>query len=156
MKEFFKLFCAILGCEAVGILGTIFTNPSIPTWYASLNKPFFSPPNWIFGPVWTLLYFLMGISFYLVLKKGWNKKNVRTALGFFLAQLSLNFIWSPLFFGLQSPLLGLITIIAMWVLIVITMKKFRKISKPAFYLLIPYLLWVSFATILNAFILILN
>lgn len=156
MKDFPKLLASILGCELVGILGTIFTTPSIPTWYSSLNKPFFSPPNWIFGPVWTILYLLMGVSFYLILKIGWKQKKVKDALKFFLAQLALNFIWSPLFFGLKSPLLGLITIIAMWVLIVITMKKFYPLSKVAFYLLIPYLLWVSFATILNASILILN
>lgn len=156
MKDFPKLLASILGCELVGILGTIFTTPSIPTWYSSLNKPVFSPPNWIFGPVWTILYLLMGVSFYLILKIGWKQKKVKDALKFFLAQLALNFVWSPLFFGLKSPLLGLITIIAMWVLIVITMKKFYPLSKVAFYLLIPYLLWVSFATILNASILILN
>lgn len=156
MKDLIKLFCSIIGCELVGILGTPFTVAAIPTWYANLNKPFFSPPNWIFGPVWSLLYFLMGVSFYLILKKGWKKKVVRSAGMFFLAQLALNFLWSPIFFGLKSPLLGLITIIAMWVLIIITMKKFYPLSKIAFYLLIPYLLWVSFATVLNAAILFLN
>lgn len=156
MKDFFKLFGCIIGCELVGILGTPFTITAIPTWYATLNKPFFSPPNWIFGPVWTILYFLMGISIYLILQKGWKKKSVRIATIFFVAQLVLNFIWSPIFFGLKSPLLGLITILAMWILIIITMKKFYPLSKLAFYLLIPYLAWVSFATILNASILFLN
>lgn len=156
MKDFTKLILSIAGCELVGILGTPFTLAAIPTWYANLNKPIFAPPNWIFGPVWTILYFLMGISFYLILKHGWKKKAVKTAVKFFLAQLTLNFFWSPIFFGLQSPLLGLITIVVMWILIVMTMKKFYPLSKLAFSLLIPYLLWVSFATLLNAAILILN
>lgn len=156
MKDFIKLILSISGCELVGILGTPFTITAIPTWYAALNKPIFAPPNWIFGPTWTLLYFLMGISLYLILKQGWKKKAVKTAGRFFLAQLAVNFIWSPIFFGLQSPLLGLITIVAMWILIIMTMKKFYPISKLAFYLLVPYLLWVSFATLLNAAILILN
>lgn len=156
MKDKLKLLGCIIGCELVGILGTPFTINSIPTWYASLNKPFFSPPNWIFGPVWTLLYFLMGVSFYLILKKGWKKKKVENAGKFFLAQLALNFLWSPVFFGLKSPLLGLVVIVAMLAMIIVTMKKFYPLSKTAFYLLIPYLLWVSFATVLNASILILN
>lgn len=156
MKDFFKLLGLIIVCELVGLLGTPFTINSIPTWYATLNKPFFSPPNWIFGPVWTLLYFLMGVSFYLILKKGWKKKPVKNATKFFIAQLVVNFLWSPIFFGLRSPLLGLITIVLMWILIVLTIKKFYPLSKLAAYLLIPYLLWVSFATILNASILFLN
>jgi len=156
MKNFLKLAGAILGCELVGILGTPFTINAIPTWYANLNKPFFAPPNWIFAPVWTILYFLMGISIYLILKDGWKKKKVKTAAIFFFAQLALNFIWSPIFFGLQSPILGLIVIVAMLFLIIMTIIKFYAISKPASYLLIPYLLWVSFATILNAAIFILN
>lgn len=156
MKDFIKLVLSILGCELVGILGTPFTIAAIPTWYTSLNKPFFSPPTWIFGPVWTILYLLMGVSFYLILQKGWKKKAVKNAGMFFIAQLALNFLWSPIFFGLKSPLLGLITIVAMWILIITTMKKFYPLSKLAFYLLIPYLLWVSFATVLNAAILILN
>src|SRR3989344_6471988 len=156
MKNLLKLVVSVIGCELVGFLGTPFTISSIPTWYATLNKPFFAPPNWIFGPVWTLLYFLMGVSFYLIWKQDFKKKKVKTAGLFFLAQLTLNFIWSPIFFGLQAPLLGLIVIVAMWVLIVMTMKKFYPLSKLAYYLLVPYLLWVSFATILNAAIVALN
>lgn len=146
----------MIGCELVGLLGTPFTASAIPNWYVTLNKPFFAPPNWIFGPVWTLLYFLMGVSFYLIWKQGWNKKKVKIAGKYFFAQSALNFIWSPIFFGLRSPELGLIVIIAMWVFIVLTMKKFYKLSKPAFYMLVPYLLWVSFATLLNAAIVLLN
>jgi tryptophan-rich sensory protein len=156
MKDLPKLIASVVGCELVGIVGSIFTVSSIPSWYAALNKPFFAPPNWIFGSAWTLLYFLMGVAFYLIWKQGWNKKKVRVATIYFLAQLGLNFIWSPIFFGLRSPLLGLITILAMWALIIITMNKFHPLSKMASYLLVPYLLWVSFAIVLNAAIVILN
>ena len=155
MKDLSKLIISVVGCELVGILGTPFTISAIPAWYATLNKPVFAPPNWIFGPVWTLLYFLMGISFYLIWKQGWKKK-IRAAGMFFLAQLGLNFIWSPIFFGLRAPLLGLIVIVTMWVLIVMTMKRFYPLSRLAFYLLVPYLLWVSFATLLNVAIVVLN
>jgi benzodiazapine receptor len=156
MKNWSKLIVSVIGCEVVGFLGTPFTVSAIPTWYATLNKPHFAPPNWIFGPVWTLLYFLMGIAFYLIWKLGWHKKKVKTAGIFFLGQLALNFIWSPIFFGLRAPLPGLIIIVAMWAMIVITMKKFYPLSRLAFYLLIPYSMWVSFATLLNAAIVILN
>lgn len=156
MKDFLRLCASVIGCELAGLLGTPFTISAIPNWYATLNKPFFSPPNWIFGPVWTLLYFLMGVAFFLVWKQGWQKKHVKTAGKFFLVQLALNFVWSPIFFGLQSPALGLLVIVAMWVAIVLTMQKFYSISRLAFYLLVPYVLWVSFATLLNAAILVLN
>lgn len=156
MKNTWKFIVSVIGCELVGILGTPFTISAIPTWYATLNKPFFAPPNWLFGPAWTLLYFLMGVAFYLIWKQGWQKKKNRIAGKYFLAQLALNFIWSPIFFGLRAPLLGLIVIVAMWIMIAITMKKFYPLSKPAFYLLVPYLLWVSFATLLNGAIVVLN
>jgi tryptophan-rich sensory protein len=156
MRDFSKLVVSVIGCQLVGILGTPFTLAAIPTWYATVNKPFFAPPNWIFGPVWTSLYLLMGVAFYLIWKQGWQKKKIRTATKFFLAQLGLNFIWSPVFFGLRSPELGLIVIIALLVFIVATMKKFYPLSKTAFYLLVPYLLWVSFASALNLAIVILN
>jgi len=156
MKNTWKLIVSVIGCELVGILGTPFTISAIPTWYATLNKPFFAPPNWLFGPAWTLLYFLMGVAFYLIWKQGWQKKKNRIAVKYFLAQLALNFIWSPIFFGLRAPLLGLIVIVAMWIMIAATMKKFYPLSKLAFYLLVPYLLWVSFATLLNGAIVVLN
>lgn len=156
MKALPKLVATIIGCELVGILGSVFTISAIPTWYATLNKPSFAPPNWIFGPAWTTLYLLMGIAFYLILEQDQKKPKVKTAVRFFLVQLGLNFIWSPVFFGLRSPFLGLIIIILMWTMIVLTIWKFYSLSKPAAYLLIPYILWVSFATMLNAAILILN
>ena len=156
MKNLVKLVISVAGCELVGLLGTPFTISAIPTWYVTLNRPFFAPPNWLFAPAWTLLYFLMGVAFYLIWKQDWKKKRIRAAGLIFLAQLGLNFLWSPVFFGLRAPLLGLIVIITLWLLIVLTMKKFFPLSKPAFYLLVPYLLWVSFATILNAAIVVLN
>lgn len=152
MKDYFKLTISIIVCELVGIIGSIFTSNAISEWYVYLNKPSFSPPNWLFGPVWTTLYFLMGVSFYLIFIKGWHKKNIQQACYLFITQLALNFIWTPVFFGLRSPFLGFIVIIALWLAIIMTMKKFYSISKPAFYLLIPYLLWVSFASVLNGMI----
>jgi translocator protein len=156
MNNSSKLIISIIGCELVGILGTLFTATAIPTWYATLNKPFFSPPNWIFGPVWTLLYLLMGVSLYLIWTHKGKKKQTHEAITYFLTQLACNFLWTPIFFGLKSPFLALIVIIVMWILIALTIKKFYMLSKTAGYLLIPYLLWVSFATILNAAILLLN
>lgn len=158
MSKTAKFFISIALCELTGILSTPFTINAIPTWYVALNKPFFSPPNWIFGPVWTTLYLMMGISLFLIWTKKFKKKNKNQnkALKYFFIQLFLNFIWSILFFGLHSPVLGLIDIAALWIMIVLTIKVFYPISKIAAYLLIPYLLWVSFASILNLAIVILN
>lgn len=154
MKSIGKFIFSVLFCEGVGLLATPFTLAAIPTWYVSLNKPFFSPPNWVFGPVWTLLYFLMGIAFYLIWIQG-KKKNLK-AIYFFLIQLFLNFLWSILFFGLKSPFLGFLDILILEVSIFLTIKNFYSLSKIASYLLIPYILWVTFATILNFSILVLN
>jgi translocator protein len=156
MNTYLKLGLFIIGCELVGLLGTPFTMTAIPNWYAMLNKPFFSPPNWIFGPVWTLLYLLMGISIYLIWEKGIQKKKVKHAVYLFASQLTANFLWSILFFGLRSPILGLIDIVIMIVLIGLTIRSFYPLSKTAAYLLVPYLAWVSFATLLNLAILLLN
>lgn len=156
MRDIRKLIVSVVGCELVGIAATPFTLSAIPTWYASLNKPIFSPPNWIFGPVWTLLYFLMGISVFLIWKKSIKNKKIKNALLYFGIQLFLNFLWSLLFFGLHNPLLGLIDIFFLLCSIVLTISTFFKISKVASYLLVPYLLWVSFATILNLALFALN
>lgn len=145
-----KLFISLLLPQLAGLVGSLFTISAIPTWYATLNKPSFSPPNWIFGPVWTTLYILMGISLYLVWSKG--KKGVML----FKLHLILNALWSILFFGLRSPMLGLIAIIILWTMILALIKIFWKIDKTASILLWPYLAWVSFATILNLAILLLN
>lgn len=156
MKDSGKLIVSIVSCELVGIAATPFTVSAVTTWYPTLNKPSFSPPNWIFAPVWTILYFLMGVSLYLVWSKGLKEKKAKIALYFFGAQLFFNFLWSFLFFGLRSPILALVDIVALWILIAITIFKFFPISKTAAYLLIPYILWVSFAAFLNLSIVILN
>ena len=148
-KDFPKLLLSLGLCLGAGIIGSFFTVSSIPTWYQTLNKPSFSPPNWIFGPVWTILYILMGYSLYLV----WVKRKVPTI---FWMQLFLNFIWSIIFFGMKNPTLAFINIIALWIAIVLTIKAFSKINKLASQLLWPYLAWVSFASILNLMIVILN
>ncbi|OGG24866.1 TspO protein [Candidatus Gottesmanbacteria bacterium RIFCSPHIGHO2_12_FULL_40_13] len=154
IKNWLLFIFAIFLSEGVGILGSLFTVSSIPTWYANLTKPPFSPPNYVFGPVWTTLYALMGISLYLV----WISriKSKQYAVKLFFVQLALNAVWSIIFFGLKRPGLAFIEIIALWVAIILTIKAFQKISKTASYLLYPYLAWVSFASILNFAIWILN
>lgn len=149
-----RLFLSIALSLSAGIIGSIFTISSIPTWYTFLNKPVFSPPNWVFGPVWTTLYILMGISYYLIWES--NTKQKYKAIKIFLVQLVLNALWSIIFFGLRNPGLALVEVVALWITIVLTIKLFYPISKSAAYLLIPYLLWVSFASILNLFIVLLN
>lgn len=145
-----KFFLSILITESTGVLGSIATASSVKTWYVTdLVKSPLNPPSWIFAPVWTLLFFLMGVSLYLV----WNKKN---NLFWFWVQLILNTLWSFLFFGLRSPSLAFYEIIFLWVAILITIVKFWKINKTASALLWPYLAWVSFASILNYSIMILN
>ena len=148
----------IVACESAGILGSLFTIQSIPTWYATLLKPPFTPPSWLFAPVWTILYALMGIAAFLVWEKkqGAQKPRAAAALNMFCLQLILNALWSIVFFGLRSPLLGLIIIILMLFTIILTMWRFYFIDRRAFWLMVPYLLWVSFATLLNFYIFALN
>jgi tryptophan-rich sensory protein len=155
VNKWFKLLTSIILCEGAGFLGTFFTIPSITTWYASLNKPSFNPPNWIFGPVWTTLYLLMGVSLFLVLEKK-LKKQKSSLLILFSVQLFLNFLWSIIFFGWHLPILALGDIILLWISITLLIIDFWKFSKFASLMLIPYLLWVSFASILNLFVVILN
>src|SRR3989344_4009863 len=126
------------------------------SWYNTLNKPFFTPPSWWFGPAWTALYILMGISAYLVWKKGFKKKQIKEALKIFTIQLILNLFWSPIFFGAKQIFPALIVIIIMWIFILKTIRAFAKIDRIASYLLYPYIFWVSFATILNFSVWILN
>lgn len=147
-----KLITSILICQAAGITGSLFTSPAIPTWYAALQKPSLNPPNWLFAPVWTLLFLLMGISFYLIWDKGLKNKKVRISIFIFGVQLILNILWSFLFFGLKSPFPAFIEIIILWFAILASIVSFYKISKVAGLLLLPYIFWVSFAAILNFFI----
>jgi tryptophan-rich sensory protein len=154
--NWFKLISSLLICQVAGGVGSIFTMPAISTWYATLQKPAFNPPNWIFGPVWTLLFLLMGVALYLVWSKSNEQKGRNKAIIFFSVQLIFNIVWSFAFFYLQNPLAGLIEIIILWIFIILTIIYFYKISKTAAYLLIPYILWVSFAAVLNYFLYILN
>lgn len=141
----------------MGFLSSIPTRSSILNWYPTIQKPFFNPPNWIFGPVWTLLYILMGIAVGLIWSKHTkNNTETKNALWFFVLQLGLNALWSLIFFGLKNPFLAFVEIILLWLVIYETIKTFSKIDSVAGKLLYPYLAWVSFATILNGAIMYLN
>lgn len=155
-KNLLRLLISIAVCELVGVAGSIFTFSAIPTWYVTLAKPRFSPPNWVFGPAWTTLYLLMGIAFYLVWTSRADTKMKRWAMAMFGIQLLLNAIWSPIFFGLQSPAWALVCIISLWCAIIATIFVFSRISRVAVLLLLPYLAWVSFAMYLNYSIWVLN
>jgi tryptophan-rich sensory protein len=151
-----KLLASVAACQLAGALGAIFTGAAIPSWYAFLKKPWFTPPNWLFGPAWITLYTLMAVAAWLVWRKGLSAHGVRLAMAAFLCQLLLNAIWSPVFFGLRSPLAGAVIIVLLWLAILLTMILFWKISRPAALLLLPYLLWVSYASALNISIYLLN
>ncbi len=144
-----KLVIALVSAQMAGLVGSLFTVPSIPTWYAGLAKPDFAPPNWIFAPVWTTLFLLMGIALFLVWRKGSEKKGVKIGLVLFVIQLALNVLWSTIFFGLRNPGGALVEIVFLWFAILATMIAFKKVSRPAGLLLLPYLLWVMFAAYLN-------
>ncbi len=135
--------------QGKGTAGSFFTVDSVATWYATIQKPSFNPPDWVFGPVWTVLYILMGLSAYLVWMKGWGRKEVRNALAVFGFQLVLNALWSIIFFGAKELFYSFVEILFLWLSIALTMALFYRISKNAALLLVPYLLWVSFAAFLN-------
>ena len=143
-------------CLLAGALGSIFTMPQIATWYSLLNKPFFSPPNWVFGPVWTALYILMGIALFLVWKQGVRRLDVSNAMAWFGAQLALNVLWSMVFFGMQFPWGGAVMILLLWATLAVTIWKFYKISRTAGILMVPYILWGTFATLLNIAVALMN
>ena len=155
IKDILKLVISMVLCQLAGFLGSLFTIPAIPTWYKTLKKPFFTPPAWIFGPVWISLFILMGISLFVVWRRQ-DHPRFKTALIFFFVQLILNILWSAAFFGLRSPLIGLIDIVLLWVAILLTIQHFLRISKMAGLLLMPYIVWVSFAVVLNFSLWILN
>jgi len=144
-----KIFTAISVCLIIGFMSGFATQSSINDWYVSLNKPSFNPPNEIFGPVWVVLYVMMGIAAGLVWQRGFYHKWVKTALYHFGFQLLLNGMWSITFFGLRKPFLGLLVIIALIVMIILTIRWFKVVDKRAAYLMYPYLAWVLFATVLN-------
>lgn len=151
-----KLLAAIVVCNLGGIIGALVTTTGEGSWYAAIEKPPFNPPGFVFGPVWTTLYILMGISLYLVWMEGTGRRDVRLALTVFFIQLGLNTLWTFLFFGLQSPFLGLVEILILWIFILATIVVFYPINKTAAFLLVPYLAWVTFAAFLTCSIWILN
>jgi len=179
MKNTLKFIISVVVCELAGIIGSFFTGPAIDSWYSTLNKPSFNPPNWVFAPVWTILFLLMGVSLFLVWQRNWVVKvskaeagqktwnPVSTKLWFgswreenviivFALQLVLNILWSVIFFGLKIPGLAFFELIMLWFAIEYMIVNFYRISKVAGLLQIPYLLWVSFAGVLNLFIWLLN
>ncbi len=150
-----KLIVSLAVPLFVGFGSTVWTINSIPTWYASLNKPWFTPPSVVFGPVWTILYILMGVALFLV----WRTPRDRTrdtGIALFAAQLAVNVIWTFAFFGLENTLYGVLAIIPLWVLIAATIYQFYKVDKWASYLLVPYIVWVTIATALNIAVYLLN
>ena len=151
INDILKLVISIVLCQLAGFLGSLFIPPAIPTWYKTLNKPFFNPPNWIFSPVWISLFILMGISLFMV----WRKQDLprfKITLIFFFIQLILNVLWSAAFFGLRSPFFGLIDIVLLWLAILFTIQHCLRVSRMAGLLLLPYILWVSFAGVVNFFL----
>ncbi len=148
-----RLVASIVVCEAAGAIGSLFTISAIPTWYASLHKPWFSPPNWLFAPVWLTLYLLMGITLYIL----WGKRpQAGSALAAFAVQLVLNVAWSVVFFGAQELFYGFAIIVALWLAILATMVLSYRASRSAAALLLPYIIWVTIASALNYYVWVLN
>ncbi len=144
-----RLIGAIIICQAAGGIGALAMGSSLSGWYLTLNKPSYNPPGWVFGPVWVTLYTLMGIAAWLVWNKGLDNPTVRTGLVLFVVQLALNSAWTFLFFGLKMPLLAFVEIIILWFAILLTTIFFFRVSTAAGVLMMPYILWVSFASVLN-------
>ncbi|MBI5530970.1 MAG: tryptophan-rich sensory protein [Candidatus Doudnabacteria bacterium] len=149
IKNIAMLIVWVVVAELAGGIGSIFTAPNIASWYTELVKPSFNPPSWVFGPVWTTLFLFMGIAAFLVWQKGWDRKQVKIALAVFMAQLVLNVAWSAIFFGQRNLGGAFAEIIILWLAILANIILFVKISKKAAWLLVPYILWVSFAGFLN-------
>jgi len=146
-----KILIMIVTCVGIGVIASLLTKEGVDTWYTTIEKPSFNPPNWLFAPVWSTLYVMMGIAAGLV----WHemdrqKETVKKGLTFFAIQLALNALWSFIFFGLHNPFLALIEIILLWLMIYETFVQFSKVNRIAGYVFVVYLLWVTFATTLNA------
>jgi len=155
-NKYVKIIISVIICLLAGGLGAVATQTSVHTWYTTIEKPFFNPPNWVFAPVWTTLFVLMGIAAALVWHKGFHHKWVKTALYHFGFQLILNVAWSMLFFGLQQIFLALLVVFGLFILLLFTFKWFKVVHKTAAYLLLPYIAWVGFAFVLNFSIWFLN
>ncbi|MEZ4969489.1 MAG: TspO/MBR family protein [Flavobacteriaceae bacterium] len=148
-KQLTYIAISVAVCLTIGFLSSFATQSSVNDWYLELNKPGFNPPNWIFAPVWTVLYIMMGVAAGIVWAKGFYHIWVKTALYHFGIQLLFNALWSIVFFGFKNPFAALLIILTLLVLLIFTIKWFKVVSRTAAYLLIPYLLWVCFATALN-------
>lgn len=155
-KEWLWLFVWIGICQGAGVIGSLFTAPAIVGWYAGLEKSFLNPPGWVFGPVWTLLFTLMGIAAFLVWRQRGEKPEAKKGIRLFIRQLVLNVLWSVMFFGFHDPFIAFVDIVVLWIVIVATIYEFRKVSEWAAWLMVPYLLWVSFASYLNLAVVLLN
>jgi tryptophan-rich sensory protein len=149
LRELARLILCIAICQSAGVMGSIFTARSVATWYATLDIPWFTPPGSIISAVWIILFALMGLSLFLIWQKGISSTNTKIALGVFAFQLLVNILWSYAFFSLQSPLAAFVVILFLWLLIMQCIIRFWYISKEAALLLVPYILWVSFAAFLN-------
>lgn len=149
MKPILKFIVAVTIPLAVGAVAGFFTSSSVKGWFTTLHKPSFNPPSWLFAPVWTILYILMGVALFLIWKNNTEPQLKKTAITLFFVQLAFNFLWSFIFFYAQQPGWALVDIILLWLMILFTILSFGKISTAAAWLLLPYICWVSFATILN-------
>ena len=149
LRRVLWLLFFIATAQVAGLLGTYFTVDAIPTWYAQLAKPSFAPPNWIFAPVWTILYTLMGIATFIVWEKRHHKTAAYRALNWYWFQLALNALWTPVFFGAKAIGLAFVVIVLLWICIIATLREFWKVGLVPAILLVPYFVWVSFASVLN-------
>ena len=156
VKDIPKLIISIIIVFLAGAVGTVYTLPQITTWYAALTKPSWTPPNWTFGPIWSTLYVLMGISLFLVWRESLERKDVKIAILVFAVQLTINIIWSLVFFGGHNIFGGLVLVIILWIAILANIIVFYRVSKAAGLILIPYLIWVSIASYLNYSVFLLN
>lgn len=156
VKDILQLIVSVFISQLAGLIGSVATSASVQTWYVTLTKPVFTPPNWLFAPVWITLYTLMGLALFLIWRLGVQTRGVNRALALFGVQLLLNTLWSIAFFGLRSPLAGFVVILLLWLAIAATIAHFLPLSRPAGLLLVPYILWVSLAAALNLAILLLN
>lgn len=149
LKAFGQALLFVLVCQLAGASGALLTETGDGSWYQMLDKPAFTPPGWLFGPVWVLLYTLMGVAAYLVWRQGWQRHVVRIALGVFAAQLLLNALWTPVFFAAHWLGVAFVVIVLLAAAIALTMVRFFPLSRAAAWLLAPYLAWVVFAAVLN-------
>lgn len=150
-----KLVISVIICITIGFLGSVFTSPAIDNWYSDLNKPFFNPPNWLFSPVWTVLFIMMGVSLFFIIDSQESEKR-SLAISIFSIQLFLNFLWTVLFFVFHLPIIAFVEGIILWLAILFSIISTCRVSKIAGYLLLPYIIWISFAVVLNLSIVMMN